>query len=197
MKMIKLHLVMIAFLMSMLMGVTVSEAQEQAIPQQLSTISLQVTSIGQALSPIKQQISTINNNVAPFVSLLPNIIAPDQSDVRFTPPVTPTAGAHGISCFVTNVSSGDLAVQVTLFSTSLLNVTSVVADGVLIPSPGSVGRLQSNVSPVGEAFYCRFIVGVGVSLPGSRTAIRASIQSTLLPTEVGVGASIEAILAAE
>ena len=32
MKMIKLHLVMIAFLMSMLMGVTVSEAQEAGNP---------------------------------------------------------------------------------------------------------------------------------------------------------------------
>jgi hypothetical protein len=166
-------IVMASFLMSMFVAVAVGEAQVPfqniGVPQQLDAIHLGIVSIAGTLG---------------------DFIAPDQSNARFTPPLITHQDRAFVDCSVTNVTSVNQNVQVSLFTlVGLAQTPSLVAQNTLELVPFGGGGAGGN----GPGFFlCQFIV-VG----GSRSAIRASIQSTVFPLEAPAGAFVEAILPAE
>ena len=147
----KRHPVMVAVLMSILVAGAASAAPTQGVPQQLTEI--------------QQNITDLQNSVN-------NIIPPDQSNVRFTPPIFIPSGQF-VGCQVVNVTSVNQKVRVDMLNGDGGVVVSQTHDPL---PPGAVKRLPA-VSPglgLVNAFWCRFIV-----VDASRAAIRASIDGTI------------------
>jgi hypothetical protein len=122
----KMKMIVVAsFLMSMFVAVAVCEAQ---------------------LSPLTppQLWNQILSNTISISSVLNDVVAPDQSNARFTPQFSPGFGfgeEHRVVCKVTNVTDVAQTIRVTLFhQVSLLGGTSPVEEVLLDPLPaGGVG----------------------------------------------------------
>src|SRR5262249_40270426 len=132
--------------------------------------------------------------------ILGDIIAPDQSNVRFTPPLS-VHGNKNVACLATNVTSVNQVVKVAIFSTTFsvfpfpVTVTTLLAESLIDPlPPGDVQGFGFFPVPPSNhpQVYCRFIVE-----GGSRSAIRGSIQ-IIVPSTLDAGdAFVEASLPAE
>jgi hypothetical protein len=147
--MIKRHLVMVAVLLSMLMAAAVS-APSAAPP---------AATVPHQLQEIQQDITDLQNSVN-------NISAPDQSNVRFTPPVV-VVPPDGVTCLVVNVTNVNQTVQVDL----LRGPGSVIQSGIFPQTaPGNFDAIEEIPVSFGAVYRCRFTV-----VNGTRTAIRAVI----------------------
>ncbi len=152
--MIQRHLVMVAVLMSLLVAGAVSGDTAAGVPEQLADLQ-----------------NSVNN-----------ISAPDQSNVRFTPPVS-VDHLDDVACEVVNVTSVNQQVQVDQLTFNGSVAVTITLD--LLPGRASgVG----DIPPAGLTAprWCRFIV-----VNGTRTAIRAAIVIRVL------GTSTRTTLAAE
>jgi len=143
--MIRRILVMVAVLMSMLGAAHLRESTAAGVQQPLEAI--------------QQDITDLQNSVN-------NISAPDQSNVRFTPPVV-VVPPDGVQCLVVNVTNVNQTVQV-----DLIRGPGSVIQSQIFPqtAPGNFDVIEEIPVSFGAVYRCRFTV-----VNGTRTAIRAVI----------------------
>jgi hypothetical protein len=160
------HMVISPYLMvvAILVGVLAAGAANAAGP-----------GLPQGLDGIQQGIADVQNSVD-------SLIAPDQSNVRSTPPIA-VSFPQLVVCSVANVTGVNQKVQVDQVNFNGTVIISTTFDPL---QPGQATGLGSlGVQGLTAPRWCRFIV-----IDGSRTAIRAAI--TVSDTSTSAPATLPA-----
>jgi hypothetical protein len=115
------------------------------------------------LQLIQSAVDAVHTVVLDVQAAIAHVAAPDQANVRTTPPFPVTTSA-GAECSLTNVSTTAHTVKTELID-GQSNVTKSTTASV---AAGFIGVLQvPNIS--GQRYYCKFTV-----IDGSRTDIRGT-----------------------